>query len=96
MRPVGPTQNFQVGADTVLAAKGTVLWTYTISNESGAAVTINFYDTAAADTANPVERVKVPANSSVSVYPNATLNNGCRVVCSLWTTVFASVRLIPR
>lgn len=96
MRPVGPTQNFQVSANTVLTAKGTVLWTYTISNESASPVTIDFYDTAAADTANPVERVKVPANGVVSVYPNATLNNGCRIVCSLWTTVIASVRLIPR
>lgn len=92
----GPFRSERFASDSTVYNKPAWFGTYTITNASGAAVTVTFYDDNAGGTSNPIEQVIVPANSSMSVYPNGDTLLGLGVKCSLWTSVTAFVRWAPR
>lgn len=91
----GPFRSETFTADTTIYTKRAWFGAYTITNASGAAVTVSFYDDPAGGTNGLLEQVVVPANSSMSVYPNADTLTGFGIKCSLWTSVKAFVRWAP-
>lgn len=95
----GPFRCHQsVGVDALISAKKSWLYSYTVANGSGAAVTVNFYDPAGgslADVSTPVETIVVPAGQSYFVQPNLDTQNGLSVKASLWTSLTVSSRWCP-
>lgn len=91
----GPFRSEKFTSDATIYAKRAWFGTYTITNASGAPVTISFYDDNAGGTNGLIEQVIVPANSSMPFYPNGDTLAGLGIKCSLWTSVMAFVRWAP-
>lgn len=91
----GPFRSQKFAADTAIHTKPAWLGTYTITNTSGGAVTVTFYDDAAGGSTNPIEQVIIANNTSQAIYPNADTLNGLTVKSTNWTNVGVYVRWAP-
>lgn len=80
------------GADANVSSTNAILENYTISNASGAAVTVTFYDDVDTSNDTPVEVVRVPAGDSRSFRPQAKMAKGISVGASSWTSLTVSLR----
>lgn len=92
----GPFRCERFAADTTITAKPAWFGTYTVINQSGAAVTLTFYDDAAGASSLPIEQVILNNNQTQAIYPNGDTLNGLGVKSSNWTNVAVFVRWAPR
>jgi hypothetical protein len=93
----GPFLSQRFTADTAIAVKPAWLWSYTITNTSGGAITVTFYDDAAGGTTNPIETVILANNTTQAIYPNGDTLNGLTVKSTSWAGgTSVSVRWAPR